>query len=357
MKTKHTLLAMLAGSLLAATAHAQVEVTLTGSTAFRSVTYDRALTLFDPGSFTGITNGSLLTWSGTMSNSAALGSVPVKLRFSFSGSGSGMLAVYNSTPVSTAQTTTNTINKVPDLALSDVYPTSAAPPIPCDGLDDALLGVVPFVFAVNQALYGGGVTGIARDQAYTLMTDSGITTSGTNTFYGMPASYLGGSSTNSIYLVGRDSGSGTRLTVFADIGYFGNPTQWATNFSTGAYFKTPGLSSGGDVGKTLAARPDAIGYLGLADLGVNAALTYNGVPFSHANVTGGKYGLWGYEHLVNRPLPGGLDSNQQAVRDALIAAITNPGYQGTNNFYTNFFSSISEMKVGRGNDGGPVFRK
>ena len=81
-------------------------------------------------------------------------------------------------------------------------------------------------------------------------------------------------------------------------------------------------------------------------------ITYQGVPFSHANVTQGSYTLWGYEHLVNRT--GALSANQQAVRDALIAAITDPTFQGTNPLYTGSFTRVSDMQVERGADGGTI---
>src|SRR2546425_10673836 len=107
MKSTKIVLTLLAGALSPA-AFAQVEVTVTGSTAFRSITIDRSAFLFDLGSLNGVTNNAstgLITFSGTMSNAApSLGSTPVKIRLSFSGSGSGMLAVKNQTPVSTADT-------------------------------------------------------------------------------------------------------------------------------------------------------------------------------------------------------------------------------------------------------------
>src|SRR5262245_50717835 len=99
MKNSKTLLAVVAGSLLAGVAQAQVEVTVTGSTAFRSITIDRCASLYDNGSRTAVTNDAaagLITFSGTMSNKiASLANTQVKLRLSFSGSGSGMLAVKN----------------------------------------------------------------------------------------------------------------------------------------------------------------------------------------------------------------------------------------------------------------------
>src|SRR5438477_2516895 len=133
MKKTKLLLTLLTGVLLSAAAYAQVEVTVTGSTSFRAITIDRGASIFDPGSISAITNDAstgLITFSGTVSNAApSLHNTPVKLRLSFSGSASGMLAVKNQTPVPTAETQGVNVNKVPDLALSDVFPGSATPPI------------------------------------------------------------------------------------------------------------------------------------------------------------------------------------------------------------------------------------
>lgn len=350
-----TLFALLAGTLAGLTAHAQVELTLTGSTAFRTITIDRCASILDAGS-TGLTNDpaspNLITFRGTVSNKvASLAATPITLRLSFSGSGSGMLAVKNLSPVPTAETAGVNVNKVPDLALSDVFPGSATPPIADSAFERQVLGVIPFVFAVNNAL--AGVRNLTREQAYLLLTASG-TIGG---IPGMPASYLGGTGPNAdnpIYLIGRDSGSGTRITVHKVIGFNSTPTLWATN-GAGAYVLTNGYSSGGQQRNVIKGKPDAIGYLGLADYATIAAnaslLSYNGVAFSEAAVANGAYALWGYEHIVNRA--GGLSANQIAVRNALIAAIKDPVYQSTP-IYTNSFVRLDQMNVERGADGGPI---
>src|SRR5262249_24500853 len=228
MKNIKTLLTLLTGSLVATAAQAQVEVTITGSTAFRSITIDRSANLFDVGSRVGVTNDATagtITYSGTMSNAVpSLGNTPVKIRLSFSGSGSGMLAVKNQTPVVTAESGGPggpTTNKVPDLALSDVFPRSARPPLARSAFNPTPLGVIPFLFVRNNALTG--VNNITREQAYLLMTASGVQ----GGFDGMPATFLGGSSTAPVYLIGRDSGSGTRISVHKDIGFNLTPFLWA----------------------------------------------------------------------------------------------------------------------------------
>jgi phosphate transport system substrate-binding protein len=352
MKTTNTLLTVLAGLLLSAAAYAQVEVTVTGSTAFRAITIDRSASIFDAG-YVAVTNNAstgLITYSGTVATAVpSLGSTPVKVRLSFSGSASGMLAVKNLSLVSTADTPGNNVNRVPDLALSDVFPGSATPPIPDSAFERSVLGVIPFVWVINNALTG--ISNITREQAVLLMNSSGAFSNGV---VGMPATYLGGSSTNPVYLIGRDSGSGTRISTEKDIGFVGAPLLWATN-GAGIYVVTNGYSSGGLERAVIAGKPDAIGYLGRADLAAIAAtataISYEGVPYSEPAVAGGSYAMWGYEHIVNRV--GGVSANQALVRDALIKAITDSAYQSTA-IYTNSFVRLNQMQVERGADGGTI---
>jgi len=354
MKNSKTLITLLASVLAGSGAYAQVEVTITGSTAFRAITIDRAAALYDPPSLIAVTNNAstgLITYNGTMSNTVpSLGSTPVKVRLSFSGSADGMKAVKNQTQVSTAETQGNNVNRVPDLALSDVFPGAATPPIPPSAFDpDIRLGVIPFVYVKNNALTG--ISNITRDQAVLLMTASGSYPEGP----GMPASYLGGTSPDPIFLIGRDSGSGTRISVEKDIGFVGTPTLWATN-AAGTYVQTNGFSSGGLERGVIASKPDAIGYLGRADYAAIAAtataISYNGVAYSSPAVQNGAYGLWGYEHIVNRA--GGLSTNQRLVRDALISKITDHTFQTTNPLYNQSFESLDDMHVERGADGGTI---
>jgi len=358
MKNSKTLLTLLAGTLIAGAAYGQVEVTITGSTAFRAITIDRAASLFDVQPPAGVTNDAstgLMTFNGTVSNAVpSLGATPVKIRLSFSGSAAGMIAVRNQTGVPTAETPGVNVNKTPDLALSDVFPGAATPPLPESAFNRSQLGVIPFVYVKNSALVG--ITNITREQAVLLMTASGAYVDELgNPVPAMPASYLGGVSTAPIYMVGRDSGSGTRITVEKDIGFVGTPTLWATN-AAGQYVLTNGFSSGGIERGVIANRSDAIGYLGRADYNsISAfatAISYNGVAYSTANVQNGSYGLWGYEHIVNRA--GGLSANQTLIRNALIARIKDPVFQNTNPLYTSSFESLSSMHVERGADGGTI---
>jgi len=355
MKLNPILLSVLAGSLLAGVAQAQVTVTITGSTAFRSITFDRAASLFDPGyAVSGNTNSGPGTYSGTMSNAVpSLGQTPVVVRLSFSGSGAGMAAVDAGTPVPTIEPGTGATNNLaPDIALSDVFPESAAPALDGSHFDQDIVGVIPFVWVCNHAL---GITNITREQALLLMSASGVVTNGTQIIPGMPASFLGGKSSDPVYLTGRDSGSGTRITTQKDIGYTGaSPRLWGLDLG-GNLVLTNGYSSGGTERAVIANNPNVIGYLGLADAGAIAAtassISYEGVAFSVQAVQNGQYPFWGYEHFVNRK---GLSANQQSIRDALVAAIKDPGFQTTNPLYTGNFVDQANMHVRRGTDGGTI---
>src|SRR5260221_12555900 len=116
MKLHKILLTIAAGFFAGGVANAQVDLTITGSTAFRAITFDRAASLMDPGFTTmGNTGSGPGSYRGTASNAVpSLGSTPVTIRLSFSGSGSGMLAVDQSSPVPTVDPITgNSSNRFP----------------------------------------------------------------------------------------------------------------------------------------------------------------------------------------------------------------------------------------------------
>jgi phosphate transport system substrate-binding protein len=256
-----------------------------------------------------------------------------------------MISVNTLTPVNTAEASGGvTTNVVPDVAFSDVFPSAAVPPIPDSAFTQYVVGVVPMVFVKNNNL--ADVTNISQDQAVFLSVNSGPS---------MPQTYLGGSSSSGVYLIGRDSGSGTRVTVEKCTKFVGSPVLWATN-GAGTYVLTNGYSSGGTVRNVVKGAPDAIGYLSLGDWLPIAAqttvLAYNGVPFNITNVYNGRYTIWGYEHLVHRV--GGLSGSQQQVFNALKNAIIDPVYQETSSLYAPNFGELKKMEVERTSDGGPL---
>lgn len=349
------LLLALAGSLLATAAYSQVTVTVTGSTAFRTISEDRAKNLMDAGSIieVGTFDSSLYTVRGTMSNAVpSLAGNQVSINFALSGSASGMLAVKNSTP----QTLAGTLGTaVPDLAFSDVFPASATPSIADSSFDRSVVGVIPFVWVKNNALTG--ITSLSREKVYLLMTASGAGSG----FTGMPASYLGGTGPNAglpVYLCGRDSGSGTRITAQKVAGFTGTPSLFTLDANNTTYTSVgdAGYSSGGTLRAAIANGARSIGYLGLADYNNISAsatsLSYEGVAYQHDAVLSGDYPFWSYEHVVNRK--SNLTPNQGLVKTALVNAITNPTFQSTNPLYTGAFVRLADMQVRRLADGGPI---
>ena len=347
-QTNSLLLVLAAVSTLSISAiSAEVQLTITGSTAFRSITIDRAAAIMDPG-YTGITNDASagkMTFIGTVSNAApVLGNTPVKLRLSFSGSISGMNAVNNQTPVNTAEGPGTTLNVVPDVALSDVFPAAATPPIPDSAFTRYVVGVLPFAYVRNNNVTG--LDNLTQDQAVFLMANSGPS---------LPQTFFGGANPAPLYLIGRDAGSGSRLSIERDVKFVGSPVLWATN-AAGKYILTNGFSSGSLVRNFIRDNLNTIGYLGLGDYlaitNQTALVAYNGVRFTLDDVYNGRYTLWGYEHMVHRV--GGLSGSQQQVFNALKNAIIDPAYQETSALYAPNFGELTKMRVERNSDGGPL---
>src|ERR1044071_6591307 len=119
---KRTILLAALTALGSTAAFAQVDVTITGSTAFRAITIDRAWSILDLQGRTAITNDAttgLIRMQGTASNAApTLGNTPVIIRLSFSGSAQGMLDVKNQNPITVPEAQGSNTTKIPDLALS-----------------------------------------------------------------------------------------------------------------------------------------------------------------------------------------------------------------------------------------------
>jgi hypothetical protein len=133
--------------------------------------------------------------------------------------------------------------------------------------------------------------------------------------------------TSFVYVEGRDTSSGTRVNALGDSGYgiFSQVEQVYLSSgvmvdfdSNGTYETVSGFSSGGSLAGSLNASTvtatdktsnggtgfSVIAYLGYNDAktalnGTPAAveLTYDGVPFSTANVENGTYNFWGNEYV------------------------------------------------------------
>ena len=133
--------------------------------------------------------------------------------------------------------------------------------------------------------------------------------------------------------MGRDNGSGTRITTLAEIslGILPNIAQrravngnWvddAVGFSSGSLVATnlngTSTSAEGPGG--------AISYPGPNDsntaiAGGGKALSYDGVFYSKDNVRNGKYTLWGFQHLYSVPITGS-GSPEETFRTAFVTKI------------------------------------
>ena len=344
------------GLYAAATAQAQqVDLYITGSTAFRSNTYRSIRALYganltgqNPADAGGNASGSnIVTWSGTMS---AFGSQVVMIHASYSGSAAGVQALVQNPNLTFYASATagdgTTLSHTADLALSDVFQSTTAYPKPA--LVDSTVGVQPFVY-VRSAATPTTVTNITIQQLQAFMS-GGLE----------PLSYFTGNAaddSNLMYLVGRDTGSGTRITVERDALIIGSPLLWAPD-ATCAWNVSPGFSSGSGIVTVLnGACGAAIGYLGIADAkNVNTGaniLSYDGVkPFygpiitpNYTPVLKGLYSCWSYEHLFIRS---GAAANVVTFRNSLKTEINNDLATSTTAI------QVGAMKVSRAADGGAI---
>jgi hypothetical protein len=365
MKTNKLIIPLITGALFAAAANtrADVDITITGSTAFRAQVWSRIYSLFDSGSAgTTIqpagtaTNGSVgvATVNGTMTALCGAG-VPVHIRYAFNGSAAGLQALDAGTFLTTKDPTfgTNVTTTAADIAFADNFPNSCTPPIAASHFTaDQQVGIPVFAFVKNNGPGMSTVTNITKELSWVLF-NSGAT---------VPSSVFGGTDANPVYLVGRDNRSGTRITVMKDTSFTSTPLQFGTNSSgalvSASSLATPGTSpfgassptkifagqdgydGGGDLMNCVASQVagvltnNVIGYAGLKDAtskpGFASLLNYQGVFPSVANATTGAYPLFGFEHAYMKS--SASDANKIAVFNALVAALQDAGYQSTTEY-------------------------
>jgi ABC-type phosphate transport system substrate-binding protein len=209
--------------------------------------------------------------------------------------------------------------------------------------------VVPFAW-VKSVTGSSLVTNVTIQQLQTFLSNGQL-----------PLSYFTGRTNDDatlIYLVGRDSGSGTRITTEKDALFSSTPQLWAPDGSCN-WSISAGFSSGSGLVTVLnGACGPALGYLGLSDA-VNVAsganiISYNGFkPFNgaigtpdFAPVRKGQYSLWCYEHLYKRT---SSTANVTSFRTGLATEINTDLATSTTAIQTG------TMQVTRNNDGGPIF--
>lgn len=410
MKTIKTLLASLLALGLVSAAQAQTEVLITGSTAFRANTLNAIQNIMSPGyTFgwvgTGAYNGS--TWAIIKGTVAATGAnVIIKTHFSGSEGGnqtvSGQIPIVfldNSSATSPPPGTSGLPDptgtgpmEVPDIGMSDTYQSSSfffgtyfghsypalnavltTPGLPTG----QIVGVVQFKWCAGKNtpasmtnmtsqlardLFGAGTAALALWTG--LSTDHGTT----------------------VFAVGRDFDSGTRLTTFAESGVGAKAVvkQYFPYDSSGNVLNTAGgtidhfgltpagsvngipygpgnggYSSGGNQSKGMNNTPPAnqlcVGYLGTNDADGQISgsglkeLSYNGVtlglPENSSLIKEGAYTFWGYEHLYYRD---SANTTVEGTADTLALQIYNTDAP---------LPHYVDMQVQRLTDGGTVSQK
>ena len=400
MKSK-SIIALIAALAVAPLASADTEIRLTGSTAFRSAVHAALLNSFftgapdyaHSGTAGNVSGASKTIWRGSVTGISGVTTV----RATWSGSATGIASVTSGsvvsylTPATIAGAGENAgASASEDLtahaAFSDVGQGSTVFTTP--PLQDNPVGVVAFTWVVNDTANVGATT---KDR----YGFDNITAQFARAVYStgfQQKSMLTGNpaDTDYVFAMGRDTGSGTRITMLVETKYgsFTPVQQWSATAAADAITDlrlwpvapfaggdvlagNGGYSSGGTLRNFLAAKSDAsfsltdadgnlvgnftngslISSIGIADsntvvAGGGARLAYEGVSYSgtadDAKIQEGLYTNWGYQHLLNAT----IDADQTAARDALITAIdANVGSAGL---------ASSSMNVFRQEDGGIV---
>jgi hypothetical protein len=176
------------------------------------------------------------------------------------------------------------------------------------------IGVVTFKFVRNAGVWTG--TNVT-DELFRVAVEGGA-----------PIGQFTGANDDSsyVYVAGRDTSSGTRANVLGDTGYGILNAVDQVILTSGALADdgNTGQSSGGTLAKSLTYNTvsgtdtinggtgfSIIAYLGYSDAATALAGTgggvpavecsYNGVPFSIANIENGTYNLWGNEYIYQAP--------------------------------------------------------
>lgn len=357
MKTSKIVLPLATSLLLAATsAHAQVTINISGAVAFRDTGYRATRALFganlvsqNPADGPSAPTALKVTWTGKIP--ALFADQPVTVRAFYNGAVAGIQDLTQNRNVSFLSSSTagdtNTINLQADIAYSSVFQQSTEFQTPV--LADTRFGATPITL-VKSSSAPAGLTNITTHQFKTLAANGSA-----------PAWFFTGNTndTQTIYFINRDPTAGQRVTLFKESLFTGNPISYQWNTNTSQFAVDPTGRNAGQIVTHLNNFGPAISYLVTADsINVNSGLNvlnYNGVrpfngPFStlnndYAPLTTGKYGLWVYEHLLNRTTASG---NVIAFRNALIAAIQTELLTSPNSI------PLNRLRVERSADGAPV---
>ncbi len=264
-------------------------------------------------------------------------------------------------------------------AFSDVF--QASTPTPTPELDDNQLAIIPFSWVANEGTTG--FTNMTQQLARALYAN-GVQPK--KLFTGNPSAP---DADQQVLAIGRDNGSGTRITQLAETQYgVFNPVQqwkltgsaaitsaqiWPVGDGVGSFAPGNGGYSSGSTIRTFMGLPSSsvnlidadgltfetgipvtlVAWLGITDsttaVGNGAVrLSYEGVMYDGTNanlIYEGLYTGWGYLHMY---APSGLSTEEALFRDNLATQLTDTNVLGTAGLPINL------MHVSRGNDGATV---
>ena len=391
-------------------ASADLTIRLTGSTAFRAGTHKAIVAMMGGEANCRFAHG-MITGATTTANQAGYenadytiirgtaASIPgiTTVHCTWTGSATGIKDVaQNNTlgflaasqlPANTgyanaAVTQATSETAIPDFAFSDVF--QASTPTPAPALEDNLLAIIPFSWVANEGTTG--ITNMTQQLARALYSN------GSQPKKLFTGNDLAADAEQLVLAVGRDNGSGTRITQLAETQYgvfntvqqwkltsSGSPATvtvaqvWPLNDGVGAFATGNGGYSSGSTIRTLIGLTSAavqlknaagtnvgtpqavslVAFLGITDSTTavtNGAvrLSYEGVFYDGTNpklIYQGLYTGWGYLHVYTKS---GLSTDQGQFRDNLAAQFDDVNVLGTAGL------QVSQMQVSRVNDGATV---
>lgn len=397
-------------------ASADATIRLSGSTAFRPGVHKAIIALFGGAANVKIASGMTST-NGFNTAATQAGyegadyttivgttfsgiSGTVTIQCSWSGSATGIADVNSNTPLpyipaatanaatgtgyTSAAITTGGVNSATEnatatMAFSDVFVDST--PTPLADLTDHIVAVIPFCFVANKGTTG--ITSITQQQARAIFTKN----QPKSLFTGVPTD------TDLVLAVGRDTGSGTRITVLAETKYgVSTPVQqykittasgvntiaqlWPIGDGVGSTTGgNGGYASGSSIRTIMAATSNTsslqlknaagtnvgaatrnvtlISSLGISDANTSVTngatrLAYEGVVYDGSNpdlIYRGAYTNWGYLHLYTKPT---VSTDEQTFVDGVTTQLDDAAVLGTAGL------RYSQMFVSRTSDGALV---
>jgi hypothetical protein len=277
-------MAVLGGLFAASTLHAQVNIYLSGSTAFRANVFRAVKAAFDGGSPTiyppaASTGTGVYAMQGTMSS--LYGGQAVTVYADFNGSVQGLEDLLNNTAITFSNMSGSAVSVVPTITFSDADKVSTL--AANAAVTETHIAILPFVYCRNYYT-PTTVTNVTGHQLQSLWANGLLKLS---YFTGNPSD-----DSSFMYVTGRNKDSGSRVVSHSDAYYTGTPilygfnttapNTWAImNQNLSGTIYGFGYSSGGNeaiaLTNQLAGGP-CIGYEGLNDALTVAGSTCTGSP-------------------------------------------------------------------------------